>query len=72
MSNYENSETVMTVKECAEILHMNTQRLREAIENGSFEFGKCIKTSKSKLYKISRPAFMRWYKGESISNEAKQ
>lgn len=69
MADYESFETMMTVEECAKILHMNTQRLREAIENGSFEFGKCIKTNKSKLYKISRPAFMRWYKGEPIAQE---
>ncbi len=65
------NETMMTVEECAKVLCMKPQCLRECIENGSFEFGKCMRTNKSKVYKISRPAFMRWYNGEFILQEEK-
>ena len=58
--------TMMTVEECAKILCMNPKSLRESIENGTFEFGRCIRTKKSKVYKISRTAFMRWLNGDSV------
>lgn len=57
---------MMTVEECAKELCMNPQRLRECIENGTFEFGRCMRTKKSKIYKISRNAFYRWLNGETI------
>lgn len=57
---------MMTVEECAKILCMNSQRLRESIENGTFKFGICLKTNRSKLYKISRTAFYRWYNGDDL------
>lgn len=59
------NEELISVKEVAELLHMNERHVREAIENGSFEFGRCFKTGKSKVYKISRRAFMRWFCGET-------
>lgn len=61
------NENIMTVAECADILNMNVRQLREAIENKTFPFGICIKSNKSKIYKISRPAFNRWYNGEDFT-----
>lgn len=65
------NENIMTVAECAGILNMNVQQLREAIENKTFPFGICIKSNKSKIYKISRPAFERWYTGEVLTAKEK-
>lgn len=50
---------MMTVEECAKVLKIKPQNLRESIENGTFKFGICLKTNRSKLYKISRTAFYR-------------
>lgn len=61
-----NESPMMNIEECAEMLCMNPQQLRAGIENGSFAFGICIRTQKSKVYKISRTAFMRWYNGDLI------
>lgn len=64
-----NNNLIMTVEECASVLCMNPQKLRESIENGTFEFGRCIRTNKSKVYKISRIAFERWLYGKTIVQE---
>lgn len=61
-----NDEMIMTVEECASVLGSNPRHIREAIENGTFPFGICFKTNKSRVYKISRTAFNRWLKGESV------
>lgn len=61
-------DSMMTVKECAEILKCNPRIVRESIENGSFPFGICVVTKKKvKVYKISKPAFNRWYYGETVN-----
>lgn len=65
-----NESPMMTVEECAKILKMKPQSLREGIENGTFEFGRCIRTKKAKIFKISRIAFNRWLYGETIGGQA--
>lgn len=63
-----NNENIMTIEECASILNMNPQTVRECIENKTFEFGRCFLSGRNrKIYKISRIAFNRWYNGESIA-----
>lgn len=64
------NENIMTVSECAEILGMNELQVRQSIENKSFPFGICIRSNKGKIFKISRPAFNRWYNGDFLVKEA--
>lgn len=59
----------MTVEECADVMSMSPKVLREAIDNGSFEFGRCFRSAKgSPIYKISRTAFFRWWNGDGIED----
>ena len=50
-----NEQYVMSVDEAAELLHMDPHKIREGIDNKSFEFGtKSLTRSGTPIYKISR------------------
>ena len=55
----------MLVSEAAKKLHMNTQTLRLALQQGKFPFGEAIKTSEHRYtYYINEARLEKYLKGE--------
>lgn len=52
---------VLSVSEAAELLGTHPQKIRESIDNGTFEFGtKYITKSGRPIYKVSKPRLYRF------------
>lgn len=55
------NKLVLSVKDTAILLSSNPEQIREAIDNGTFSFGRCITSANNKkIYKISKKGVLEF------------
>ena len=55
------NKLVLSVKDTALLLSSNPEQIREAIDNGTFSFGRCITLGNNKkIYKISKKGVLEF------------
>ena len=55
------NKLVLSVKDTAILLSSNPEQIREAIDNGTFAFGRCITSGNNKkIYKISKKGVLEF------------
>lgn len=55
------NKLVLSVKDTAILLSSNPEQIREAIDNGTFAFGRCITSrNNKKIYKISKKGVLEF------------